>query len=95
MPLTDKELTDAVMKLSEGVGEIKTMVSEIHTTVSGDMGLVQSHKALKRDVVSLQQWRWYITGAIAVLGLVLTIFLSVNKSQSASKQSNTEQTERK
>lgn len=60
------------------ITRMASQIDKLFTTVCGDermglKGLVGEHREMRQDIDKLKAMRWYLVGAIAAIGFLLSI----------------------
>ena len=60
------------------ITKMSRQIDKLYTTICGDermgvKGLIGEHHEMRRDIDKLQAMRWYLVGAIAAIGFLLSL----------------------
>ena len=60
------------------ITKMSRQIDKLYTTICGDermgvKGLIGEHREMRRDIDKLQAMRWYLVGAIAAIGFLLSL----------------------
>ena len=60
------------------ITKMSRQIDKLYTTICGDermgvKGLIGEHREMRRDIDKLQCMRWYLLGAIAAIGFLLSL----------------------
>lgn len=60
------------------ITKMSRQIDKLYTTICGDermgvKGLIGEHREMRRDIYKLQAMRWYLVGAIAAIGFLLSL----------------------
>lgn len=60
------------------ITKMSRQIDKLYTTICGDermgvKGLIGEHREMRRDIDKLQTMRWYLIGAIAAIGFLLSL----------------------
>ena len=60
------------------ITKMSRQIDKLYTTICGDermgvKGLIVEHREMRRDIDKLQAMRWYLVGAIAAIGFLLSL----------------------
>ena len=60
------------------ITKMSIQIDKLYTTICGDermgvKGLIGEHREMKEDIDKLKAMRWYLVGAIAAIGFLLSL----------------------
>ena len=60
------------------ITKMSRQIDKLYTTICGDermgvKGLIGEHREMKEDIDKLKAMRWYLVGAIAAMGFLLSL----------------------
>ena len=60
------------------ITKMSRQIDKLYTTICGDermgvKGLIGEHREMRSDIDKLQAMRWYLVGAIAAIGFLLSL----------------------
>lgn len=64
--------------MEDKLNRMASQIDKLYTSVCGDekmgiKGLIGEHNEMKEDIDRLKAMRWYLVGAIAAIGFLLSI----------------------
>lgn len=66
---------DLLIKIDTKLERVISDVSDLKTNLSGDVEKLKTDHVCRQEFEALQNWRYYIAGAIVVIVAILTIFV--------------------